>query len=47
LGEEVVTRIGFGRKLGKKGGEEAIEILLLGIPKITIIICDSSQSSCA
>src|SRR6266851_1294062 len=45
LREGVVTRIRFGGKLGKEGGEEAIEILLLHIPKIKIIKGHCGQSS--
>jgi hypothetical protein len=39
LGEDLIACIRFGRELGKERGKEAIEVLFLGIAKITIIIC--------
>ena len=39
-----MIRIGFGRKLQNEGGEEAIAVLLLDIPKIEVIIRHGGQS---
>jgi hypothetical protein len=47
LGEKVMARIGFGRKLGKERGKEAIAVLLLRIPKIEIIVGHCGQSGCS
>jgi len=46
LEEDIIARILFSRKLGEEGGEEAIAVLLLVIPKIEIIIRHCGQSGC-
>jgi hypothetical protein len=44
MGQDFETRMRFGSKLGNEGGEKAIAVLLLHIPKIEIIVGHSGQS---
>ena len=38
-GEDIAANVGTSRELCKKGWEQVVEVLFLGVPKIEVEIC--------